>query len=216
MWTTALEDLRDLINDDSDDHERWRKRCVGQVDGVNLAFKTWESNRLTDFTAPPAGLGVFVDNTSVTAATDDQELGQFTLSVAPTAGSIVEASYYYQWFDDDDLNGFLRLSMNWLNLGDDFSKLEQGLRPAALHYAGQQALHKQAQYFAENVSDVFLMQEGPKEESVGIMNHYRQMASDFEKKANQLRDSFYSGAGSENKPINVSIPGRVRKVVPNR
>jgi len=220
-WTDPIEDLRNLINDGATDHERWRKRCVGQVDSTNVAFKTWEKRRLTDFTSPTATLGVFVTDengvtTIETAATDDVALGQFTLSTAPAPGSIVEATYYYQWFTDDQLDEFLISSSNWLALGDNYSNIETGLRPAALHYGAQSAMHKQAQYFAENVSDVYLMQEGPKETKVGVINHYRQMADDFRKKSIELRDNFYAGSGQQNKPYNVSIMGRVKEIVPKR
>ena len=215
-WTDAIEDLRNLVNDGPTDHERWRKQCVGQVDGVNVAFKTWEKRRVTDFTAPTATLGVFVDSLGVTAATDDTELGQFSLSVAPSAGSYVEATYYYQWFTNDNLDEFLISASNWLNLGDTYANIQTGLRPAALHYAGQSAMHKQAQYFAENVSDVYLMQEGPKEQKVGVVNHYRQMAEDFRKKAESLRKNFYEGAGQQDSPYNVTINGAVKQIVPRR
>ena len=216
MWAKPKEDLRFLINDGPTDHERKRKRLNGQSDGSNTVYDVFEKRLVSNLVAPSGAEGVFVDNVLVAVTSQDAVIGQVTLTAAPGAGAAVEATYFFQWYTDEELDTFLRSASNWLGKGDDFSMIEGGLQPAAKYYAAQEALHKLSVRFADSLSDVFLMEEGPKEKKVPIVTHFRNLSNDYNKKAKELRDNFYKGQGQAEGPIFASIAGRVSQVVPRR
>ena len=215
-WPDPITDLRILINDRDTDHEAWRKKCVGDVNGTNVDFKTWEKQRVTDFTAPLGANGVFVDGLLVAVSSDLPVLGQFSVAVAPSAGSTVEATYYHQWFLDTDLDKFLKSSSHWLGFSGAPTDVPEGLQPAALHYAAQEAFTNMGQATMTNTSDVYLMEEGPKEKKVTVAQNFLSYAKLMREKANELRDNFYEGQGQASSPMFVSINGRVPKQVPER
>src|SRR5215210_7822064 len=107
-WTTAAVDLRTLLSDGAQDRNAYRKKCFGDVNGVNTSFRTVEFRRVTDFTSQSgsaAPLGIYVGGVRVVytgVASDDTSSGEFVLSIPPTPGQDVEASYYYRWFLDTE------------------------------------------------------------------------------------------------------------------
>ena len=116
MWTTALQDLRNHLSDGATDRYHFRKRCFGEIDGTNTRFKTFEFRRVTDFTQEE---GVYINGVLQPASgvsSDSLIPGEFILQTAPSDGSIVEASYYTQWFLDSELEDFLKQSSRWLSL----------------------------------------------------------------------------------------------------
>lgn len=218
-WQTAISDLRNLLSDNTADRHRYRKRVFGQVDGTNTSFKTFEFRRVTDFTQEPAPLGVWINGIiqpTTAIASDSPLTGDFTLVTAPSNGDIVEASYYIQWFTDAEIVNFLRLACNWLSLGDDFTDLNQGLRPAALKYAAAEAYQKLSLRWAEHLSETFLLNDAPDEKRMQIVDVYRKQGLDMRKEAETVRDDFYSRSGQQKQPLFGNNIGRVRDNVPKR
>lgn len=218
-WTTASTDLRTLLSDNATDKHRYRKRVFGEVNSVNTSFKTFEFRRITDFTTATSPLGVWIDGvlqTSTVVSGDSVGTGDFYLTTAPLDGSIVEASYFIQWFKDSEIENFLRLACNWLALGDDYSQLGQGLRPAALKYAAAEAYQKLSLRWAEHLSETFLLNDAPDEKRMAIVDVYRKQSLDLRKEAETVRDDFYSRSGQQKQPLFASIVGTVPDNVPKR
>lgn len=224
MWasmTEATTDLRTLLSDGSNDKIVFRKKCFGTVDGVNLEYKTFETRRSTNFTTSVAHFGVYLGGVRQTPGIqinfDDPTSGQFTFATAPTdTGVSVEATYYYQWFLDPELQQFITSGLRWLNVGTDPTQLPDGLIPAALHYAGQESYHKLAVRWSVRMSEMYLLEDSPDPKVLGIADSYRKIAADFTKKAVTLRDDYYKRSGQALAPNFGSIAGRVRDYVPRR
>lgn len=215
-WSAPKTDLRSLLSDGATDHYRYRKRCFGLVNGTNTTFKTFEFRRIATFVGATAPLGTYVDGTHVTAATDNIEMGEFTLTVAPTEGSVVEATYYYQWFKDAELDLFLKNATQWLLQGEDPTQIPSGLQPAALHYAAQEAYLKLSMRWAERMSDSFLLEDAPSKEVKTAVDTYKGLAEFMMKKSKDLRDEFYTRSGQNLQPLFGVVSGRVKDVVPRR
>lgn len=219
-WTTAALDLRNLLSDGDIDKARYRKRVFGEVNGTNTHFKTFEFRRTTDFSTSSLPLGVWVSGVNVGTSgitSDSPVTGDFDLLVAPTDGQVVEASYYIQWFLDTEIINFLRLSTNWLGLGDDPLVVGQGLRPAALKYAASDAYQKLAIKWAEMLSEQFMLNDSPdKDKNFKIVDAYMKAAAQFRKDAEAVRDDFYSRSGREKQPLFGNNVGAVSDNVPKR
>jgi hypothetical protein len=218
-WTTSLTDMRLKLSDGSQDKLRAFKRVFGQIDGSNRVFKTFEFRRVTDFTSAAAPLGIYKNQVRLTAAdvsSDDLTTGYFTLTVAPQSTDVIEATYYLQFFYDSELQGFLRLSTNWLGLGDDYTGIPEGLRPAALQYACGEAYQKLAMRFAEHLSETYRLEDSPDGDRFRLVDEYKRMAEDCRKEGQNLRDQFYTRQGQSLQPLFGVNLGRVRNVEPSR
>lgn len=226
-WTTAASDLRTSLSDNSKDKHCYRKSVFGELNGTNTRFKTLEFRRINNFaetdnlaptyTAPPLGVwknGVLLVTADI--ASDNPETGDFILASAPADGDTLEASYYAQWFNDDEIAQFLRLSCNWLALGDDFSQISQGLRPAALKYAAAEAYQKLASRWSQMLSEQYLRQDAQEKGRFAIVDAWMKAAETNRKEAYKSRDDFYSRSGQSNIPYASSIQGRVPNPVPQR
>lgn len=226
-WTSAASDLRTMLSDNDKDKHCYRKKLLGETNGVNLRFKTFEFRRINDFkeanntlptyTAPP--LGVFKNGILLTQAdinSDNPETGDFILNVAPVDGDMMEASYYAQWFKDTEINQFLRLACNWMSYGDDFSQLPEGLRPSTLKYAQSEAYEKLAMRWSQMLSEQYIMQDAVEKDRFDIVKNFMDAAAASKKEAYKARDDFYSRSGQSNIPYASSIQGRVSNPVPRR
>jgi len=214
-WTTALTELRDLIADNSTDKPRYRKALIGTIDGSNKVYKTFEKRRLTNFTSPPTGAGVFVDNVAVTVTSDNTTLGEVTLTAAPAINSTVQGTYYIQWFQDSELTNFLTQASQWLGF-DAYANIPAGLRPSAKHFAAQEGYYRLSLWWAERLSEVYRLEDAPSDRANDPAAFYKSLAEDAQKKAQSLRNSYYEGKGQELQARSTSIAGNVAKVVPNR
>ncbi len=221
-WTTALSDLKSLLSDGPTDRNAYRKKCFGYVDGSNVSFRSLEFRRVTDFTDPigsAAPLGVYVDGVRVPTASvlsDDTATGEFSLVNAPVGGQVVEASYYYKWFNDSELTTFLGDASQWLLSDTDYTKIPPGLVPAAKYYAAQEAMHKMAAKWVERLSEQYLVEDAPDRKNQGIADSYRKLANDYKIKSLELRDQYYTRQGQSLQPLFGNNFGAVRDTVPRR
>lgn len=213
-WTTAVADLRVHLSDGPTDKLSYRKRVIGQINGANLIFKTFEYRRLTNLTTAVAPAGVYKDGVLVTVSADNLTSGEFTLAVAPTDGQVLEATYYSQWFEDTDLTVFLTQAANWSSLAGDYTNAPPGLQPALLDYCGHLGYRKLALFWARSISETFMFQDAPQKDRYAVVDSYTRLAADFEKRATQLRNDFYARQGQNLQPLFVSIQGNVRDVPP--
>ena len=218
-WSTALADLRIKLSDNSNDKLRAFKRVFGQVDGTNKRFKTFEFRRVTDFTTASAPLGIYINQvlqTTAAISSDDISSGYFILASAPAVDSVVEATYYIQFFLDTELQTFLRFSSNWLGLGDDYTQVPTGLVPSALHYALGESYGKLAMRFAEHISETYRLEDAPHEDRFKIVDEYKQLAKMARDEAEHFRDEYYKRQGQHLAPLYGLNLGAVREVAPNK
>ena len=215
-WTNPKDDLRILLSDGPTDKPSWKKQCIGNKDGINVYFKTFEFRRVTNLQTSTYPFGVFVNDAQVVVDGDHMESGEFKLHVAPHEGDRVEASYYSQWFTDNELDLFLRMACSSLGLGDSYSGIEQGLRPAALKYASADAYQELSLRFAKMISERYRAEDLPKEQLRTTIDSYAKLSAQIRKDAIQLRDDFYKRQGRAYAPAFGTISGNVKEVKPNR
>lgn len=221
-WTTSIADLRSLLSDGPLDRIAKRKRVFGIVDGVNTRFYTFEFRRATDFTTAVDPDGVYVNGAHVAASSDDLTSGMFTLASPPprtAAGSIstlVEATYYYQWFTDSELSGFLSNAARWLGQGSDPSVLVDGLIPAALQYAAKDGYYKMALKWRERASTAFMLEDAPRKEAIEAATGFEALVASSYKMAKEERNDFYTRQGQSNAPLFGTALGRARQITPRR
>jgi hypothetical protein len=217
----ARKKLRNILSDGDKDKYVYRKKIYGTQDGVNVFFKTFEKRRVTNFTDPSLSfpLGVWKNNVRLTVSDfvyDDPLSGEFQFAVAPTNSDLIEATYYHQDFLDSDLDEFLESATQWLKLGTDITKVPDGLIPAAIHYAAQEAYARLALWHSRRLAEIYLTEDLPDEQTRSAQNSYLQMSQYFHKKAIELRDSYYSGAGQENAPLFGVVAGNISDITPKR
>lgn len=203
-WLNPELDLRTLLSDGPTDKYRYRKKVFGEVDGANLHYKTFEFRRLTDFTSATAPLGVYVNGVilpSLSITSDNPTTGDFYLALPIAVRAKVEASYYVQWFLDSEIQEFLRLAANWLSLGDDYTQIPQGLRPAALKYSASDAYQKLSLRWAEHLSDGFLLNDAPFPKEMSPVDNYRKLSESFRKEAFDGAKFYYTRAGQNEQPL---------------
>lgn len=217
-WTTALTDIRTLLDEGDEDKLCYRKRCLGECNAVNLLFKTFDSRRTTDFTTAELPLGVWLNGVLIDAADvtlDFPVSGDFELADAPIDGDVIEASYYFRWFIDSELTQFLTTSSEWLALGSNYTNISESLRPAALNYAAGEAYQKLALKWTRRLSEGYMLNDAPATDEVGKMiQQYGDLALKYQAKAKDVRDDFYSRSGTQLSPSYGFSPGRVRDNVP--
>lgn len=216
-WTTSLADLRVKLSDNPTDKLRAFKRVIGQIDGTNTRFKTFEFRRVTNLSTATAPLGLYKNGIAIgSAATDDTASGYFTVNTAPAVDDVLEATYYVQFFLDSELQSFLRFSSNWLGIGDDYTQVPTGLIPACLHWAMGEAYGKLALRFAEHISETYRLEDSPGEDRFKVVDEYKQLAKMAREEALLFRDEYYKRQGQHLSPLYGLNKGAVRDVGPNR
>ena len=215
-WTTAVSDVRVLLSDGPTDKLRYRKQIMGQIDGSNTVFKTFEARRISAFVGATKPIGVYGNNAALTVLSEDLESGEFTLSAAPVEGVSLNATYYIQWFDDTEIAQFLTTASEWIGVGDDYSSITNNLYPAAKHYAAAEAYAKLSMKFAANLAETYQLYDAPDQKRFDPVKAYADMSETFFKLAFELRDDVYKDRqGQAKAPIARTIRGRVRDVPPN-
>lgn len=217
MWTTAVSDLRTLLSDGPNDRYNSRKRCFGEINGTNTLFRTFEFRRVTDFTHAIAPFGIYINGIRQATnliITDYVDTGEFVLdnSIAPIDGSIVEASYYIQWFLDTELQDFLATASNWLSSTIDYTQTANGLWPTALKYAAAESYLKMAQRWRVWLSEQYRVEDEPKKPGTGPVDSFIKMAEIFREEALKGRDEFYTRQGRNLQPLFGSVIGNVRRM----
>lgn len=217
-WTTSNADLRRLLSDGPADKLAARKRVIGELNDENVTFKTFEFRRVQDFTVEEAPFGVYLNGIRLNAGlvlNDFPGEGIFTLTNAPSDGDVLEATYYYQWFLDEEMNDFNLKAAQWLGFGE-VVQVVPGLQESALHFAAQSAYLKLAIRWMQNASDTYRLEDSPDPKIKTAGDHYRSLAEFMFKKAKALRDDFYTRQGQNLQPLFGMVVGAARDVQPKR
>lgn len=225
-WSTtsaAILSLRSLLHDGPTDKIAYQKKVIGQIDGTNTIFKTFEARRLTNFTATNAfPLGIYVNGVLKTASyctQDDPISGTFQVSSAPsqTSRDVIDATYYYQWFLDSDLDGFLQNASTWLGFaGATYNTNPDGLNAATLRFAAQEAYTALSALYSTRFSQVYKLEDAPNEDVLKSVEAFKEMASGYMKEATALRDDYYTRQGQSKQPLFNLAVGSVVDPVPRR
>lgn len=214
---TAISDCRKLLSDGPTDKLRYRKQVLGFQNSSNVTFKTFEMRRITTLVGAVAPVGVYVNNTIATVSSESLATGEFVLSSAPADGAQVQATYYVQWFNDDEITQFLTSAAEWIGVADDYTAISQELRPAAKEYVAAQAYQKLVARFSENLAETYQLYDAPDQKRFDPISAYMKIAEAKMKLAFQLRDDVYKNRqGRALAPISATISGRVKDVAPNR
>lgn len=113
LWTlsTAIESLRKRLSDGPTDKYRHQMPVLPTPDGTHRIFGVPESRLVT------GTLQVFLDGEEITPDSIDHASGVFE-TPAPDEGQVLVASYYFQWFNDEELEEFLLQAAQLLNYED--------------------------------------------------------------------------------------------------
>jgi hypothetical protein len=220
IWATsaqAILALRSVIFDGPTDKLCSNKSLVGVQDGVNTIFKTFEYRRVTNFTLSPGfPQGVYDNGVLQTVTTDDPASGAFQVSVAPGPRDTFNATYYYQWFLDSDLDGFLQNASVWLGFNTTYINTPDGLTPALADYAAREAYRSAAMKYSLRMSSIYKTEDAPTEDIINSVNMWKEMAQDFEDSAAKQRDDYYTRQGQSLAPNFAFQLGRVTDPTPRR
>lgn len=220
QWSTSVADLRSWLNDGPTDKLASRKRCLGRIEGANKIFKTFEFRRVTNLTTADSPFGVYVGPTQmgtlVTVDADNVAMGEFILNVAPDGpNTVVEATYYYQYFLDSELAQFLKNAAQWLG-GTDALTIAPGLQPAALAYASFIGMKKLAQKSTDYISQTYLLQDQPGSKNTDLISNFIKLADEYFKDATKMRDDFYTRQGQSLAPLFGTVVGNIKDPSPMR
>lgn len=209
-WTSnaaAITALRSLIKDNPTDKICSMKAVLGEINGLNQIFKTFEYRRVTNFSATGIAFpeGLYVNGTAMAASgilQDDIQSGAFQLQLAvPLANrDSLRATYYYQWFTDAELDSFLLNASDWLGLGPNYMNLPDGLNASAMRFAAQEAYLAAAMKYSTRMSEVYKLEDAPSEEILKAMEAFREMADSFMDQASKMRDDYYTRQGQSLAP----------------
>lgn len=216
-YQTAIADLQTLLSDQPSDRYVYQARCFGITNGVNTAFKTFYRRRATNFTTGVSG-GVYVNSVLVAAGNivaDNQETGEFTLaaSAAPIDGQVVEASYFYQWFDVSELDTFLQIACRWLQSGNDYTQVPNQLIDALLKYAAAEAYAKMAQRWRTYMSQDYKVEDAPKDSPSYNTNDFLNLSKYFRAEALASRTEYMENRqGRALQPLFGNVLGGIRNL----
>lgn len=214
---TSINDCRITISDGPTDKLRYRKQVIGQVDGVNLIYKTFEMRRVSPFVGATQPIGIYVNDAPVAVTSEDLASGEVYLTVPPNEGDRVRGTYYVQWYTDAEMTQFLVSAAEWILSIDDSTQITMDLRPAAKAYVAHQAYKKVALRFAENLAETYQLFDAPDGKRFDPVSAYNKMANDELKNAFELRDDVYKDRkGQAKAPRFGTISGRTRDVAPKR
>jgi hypothetical protein len=149
--TTGIAALRSLLGDGDADKYEFRGAVVPNPDGITTRFFTGHT------LVVPDTLELYLQGVlTAPSGTPDYETGTFSLSPAPSGE--LQASYYYQWFKDEDLAVFLDDAAQMLSFFEDddisgfVTMLEAGgVRPSLLQFAAFNAYMRKAAEWADSL-----------------------------------------------------------------
>lgn len=176
-----------------------------QVNGTNTTFKL-NNRRLEAGTLLVAkDGGAFAVPTS-----QDDNLGQFTLTPAPTTSLFANYSYYF--FTDAELDAHLALGLSFVG-STTVSAVVQGLQDAFIKYAAGNAF----QALSGRAAPLYDAAAGGKSVSkASIKAHYLALAKQKFEEAKQERAAFYEGKGARERPAYGRTTTSQRPYTPKR
>lgn len=147
--SSAINSLRSLLGDAGTDKYAFKVDCVPAPDGITTRFFAGQT-RLIEDTLAVYQNGVEIAPSGVSLP--DPSGGLFDLLVAPSGGMELQASYYYRWFHDAELEEFLQQGSQTLAFtGVDDPALTVGIRAVVLDLACYYAYMRKATEYADSL-----------------------------------------------------------------
>jgi len=211
-YDSAITELRQLISDTEFHKKVTKKKLIGAVNGENTSFITYDKRILEDT------FQAYVADVAVDATVEDPIKGEITLSAAPDKNTKVEASYYWQFWIDDEIKNFLNkgaeATSQWTSNVPDNAYLQilPGLKTAALMLAASLATRSFIQYvISRRHSEEFLLEQDGNDDNnfSQTITALQKVADQYWKDGIQMRDDFYMRQGKRNAPafgIRMSSP----------
>lgn len=218
-YTTSVTELRQLIADTEFHKKATKKKLIGAIDGDNKSFITYDKRILEDT------LEIYVNNVSVGFTLEDAIKGTITISSAPDKNSKVEASYYWQFWLDDELTNFLNkgaeATSQWTSAIPDNAYLQilPGLKTAALMLAASLANRSLIQYLVNRRhSEEFLLEQDGNSDSgfSQMINALQKVADQYWSDGLKMRDDFYQRQGKRNAPAFAIKQSNLKQYGPRR
>lgn len=145
--TSAVSSLRSLLGDGATDKYEFKANVFPTPDGVTRRFFVGQTRVV------PGSLTVYEASVEVSyTGTPAYGKGTFDLAVAPSGSVEVQSSFYYQWFNDGELQEFIELSSALLGFaGITDAALVLGVRTVVLHFACYHAYMRKAAEYADSI-----------------------------------------------------------------
>lgn len=152
VWdiSSATSSLRSLLGDNASDKYEFKADVYPTPNGITTRFFVGQT-RLASGTLEVYHNGVLIP--AVSGSAIDHAKGSFTYdgdNDGPPKG-LVQASFYYQWFTDAELEVFLTEASNMLMFDSPSGDFSVGLRPTLQAWACYNAYMRKAAEFAETV-----------------------------------------------------------------
>jgi hypothetical protein len=220
----AILQLRNLLFDGPTDKLASQKKVLGVIDGVNTIFKTFETRRVNSFAASapfPQGLYLNGSPVLVTNVIQDEPIsGVFQLGPSAVPSNLTRdsltATYYFQWFEDSELDQFLQNATSWLGLSNNYINIPDGLNASALRFASQEAYLAISNKYSVRMAQTFQLEDAPNEDVLKSIQAFQSMAKDYMASAETMRNDFYTRQGQALAPnFNFQL-GKVWDPTPRR
>lgn len=201
-YTQAITELRQLLGDTDKDKRSSRKKLIGNVDGDNKKFRAYDKRIVEDT------LEIFVNGTIVPFSLDSANSSEIILNSAPEPNSKIEASYYWQWWNDDELKTFLKMGAESLGVVDEtnlkiWETVPDGLRGSLLYYAASHSVRRQIMFMINRRhSGEFLLEQdkGGDEGFAELIKALEMTYEMFAKTGKSERDDFIQKRGQQKNP----------------
>lgn len=221
-YTAAITELRQILADTSVNKVATKKKLIGDIDGVNTTFVTYDK-RFIASTLKIFVAGVLLTSTEFTVV--DAISGEIELITAPQINDKVVATYYWQFWIDDEIKNFLNKGAETISEVDitdpdqAYLLIPAGLKKAALYFAAETAIATTINYLMNrrHSEEFTIQQDGNNEDAFSqTISAMRKQADGYWDKAVFLRDDFYKRQGKRNLPAFGVKSGHRRTYGPTR
>ncbi len=207
MAYTDIIRVRKMIGDDYGDNYVKNEDISGQCNGNQTLFfvSAYEPRVGKVLTPDPLAtysgyLNVYLNGVQQNPQNVNYYTGGFTLSAAPAAGSLLQASYYFLRNSDDDITALLGEGFNFINGDQGLNSIDTApgqLQTAAVCYTAYLAFKKMASRAAElaekHIGDVSA-------NLVSLAQQWSKLGDDRVKEAYNIRNDYYARSGQREAP----------------
>lgn len=208
-YNTAITELRQLISDTGFNKRASKKQIIGNTDGTNKEFITYDKRLFAD------SFLLYINDVLVTTgfSLDDPIAGTVIFTAPPDNGVELRATYYWQWWTDDELKNFLNKAAEQIGVIDPnisnthadaaYLLIPPGLKTPTLKFAAHLSTDALVNYLIDrkHSSEYLLEQDGNTDEGyVKLVETLQKQASTFMKDSLALADRFYKRQGRQYAP----------------
>lgn len=197
-WSDPLGDLRRFLADSDDDNLVKQRAVLPTVtNGQTRKFLTFDDRILASgnqsVCAKP--LRVFWGSEEIAASgilVLDQNRGEFEMMFVPSGNlNRLTATYYFQKWNDDELNSFLAQGGYQVN-ADILANVIPALRLPAMEFAASMAFTRLASRWQQRKSQQFLLEDEPaRKEAEELINYCTSEAKRLQEAGREDRKAYY-------------------------